>query len=275
MIDIFIVLLGLVFIGALPFAAVRILLQMRSNSSPVSESRRSLGLACFMGGMLPILTLIHVFKAQRLYEAVARIQIGREEEFVMVPAPPPSRDQEDSVYLQTQQKNLLSRTLLESVYRDRELRLADDPRFANKPDVVRALADDITIVPILSTRVVDIKVQNPDPRKAAAIANTLVRAFIDRHLDRQTEAFSRRVSQLETEADTLRRRVLESEGALERYRSETHFTPSIEGRNLVAEALVKAQTAHADAQSRSERATRAVAALDQHVAEGKALAASH
>src|SRR5262249_36633871 len=61
------------------------------------------------------LCLIYLFKATRIYQATSRIQIDRESDNVLNIKDVFSVDGREQDYLQTQYKNLQSRTLIESV----------------------------------------------------------------------------------------------------------------------------------------------------------------
>src|SRR5437667_9376482 len=132
--------------------------------------RRWLVVAAFVSVFT--LCLIYLFNAQRIFQATARMQIDRESDHVLNIKDVFAVDGREQDYLQTQYKNLQSRTLIESVVK--QLSLEKDPRYAKDLDVVRAVAGDISIVPLRMTRLVDIKVEHPVPKKAADIANALV-----------------------------------------------------------------------------------------------------
>src|SRR5262245_25417309 len=83
------------------------------------------------------LCLIYLFKAPRIYQATARMQIDRESENVLNLKDVFAVDGREQDYLQTQYKNLQSRTLIESVAG--KLKLKDDPRYAKSRDVSRAV----------------------------------------------------------------------------------------------------------------------------------------
>src|SRR3989442_14642423 len=75
--------------------------------------RRWLVVAAFISVF--VLSLIYLFKATPIYQASARIQINRENESVWrIDALTLTGNQEQD-YLQTQYKNLLSRSLIQSV----------------------------------------------------------------------------------------------------------------------------------------------------------------
>jgi capsular exopolysaccharide synthesis family protein len=215
------------------------------------------------------LTLIYVFKAQRVYQATARLQIDREQDNMLrVETFSFGTSQDETTYLQTQYKNLLSHSLLTSLVNDKELKLADDPRYANKPDMVRALADDITIVPIRLSRLVDVKVENPDPKKAAGIANTLVRNFLDRQLDRKTEASSKLVSQLETEESTEKKKLSDAEAALHAYATTNNQVSFEDAENIVLQSLKQFASELAKAQAESAAAQKVVDQAEEVIKSG-------
>src|SRR5213078_2391567 len=87
------------------------------------------------------LCLIYLFKATRIYQATTRVQIDRESDNVLNIKDVFSVDGREQDYLQTQYKNLQSRTLIESVIST--LNLDKDQRYALSGDPVRAVAQDI------------------------------------------------------------------------------------------------------------------------------------
>src|SRR5580765_3069773 len=111
-----------------------------------------------------ILSLIYLYKAPRIYEAIARMEIDRDTENVLNLKEALSIDGRDLDYWQTQYKNLKSRKLIHSVIT--QLHLDKDPRYSNQRDYHKAVEDDIQIVPIRLSRLVDIKVQHPNPQTA-------------------------------------------------------------------------------------------------------------
>src|SRR5947199_10283730 len=102
--------------------------------------RRWLVIAAFFSVFA--LCLIYLFNAQRIFQATARMQIDRESDNVLNIKDVFAVDGREQDYLQTQYKNLQSRTLLESIIAT--LNLDQDPRYALSGDPVRAVAQDIT-----------------------------------------------------------------------------------------------------------------------------------
>src|SRR6266566_9919930 len=111
------------------------------------------------------LCLIYLFKATRIYQASNRIQIDRESDNVLNIKDVFSLDGREQDYLQSQYKNLQSRSLIESVVA--KLKLDKDPRYAGRADIIRAIGQDVTIAPIRLSRLLDVKVDHPNPEQAA------------------------------------------------------------------------------------------------------------
>src|SRR5438132_9513407 len=109
------------------------------------------------------LCLIYLFKATRIYQASTRIQIDRESDNVLNIKDVFSVDGREQDYLQTQYKNLQSRSLIDSVIK--KLKLQEDPRYSRSLDPVQAVSHDITITPLRLSRLVDVKVEHSDPKK--------------------------------------------------------------------------------------------------------------
>ena len=185
------------------------------------------------------LCLIYLFNAQRIFQATARMQIDRESDNVLNIKDVFAVDGREQDYLQTQYKNLQSRTLLESIIAT--LNLDKDARYALSGDPVRAVAQDITIAPIRLSRLVDIKVQHPEPRQAAAIANALMETFINQNLDQKMRKSLAALRWLKDEADTLEKDVQKKDLALQEYRVEKKMVSLADSQNIVLQALKQAQ----------------------------------
>src|SRR5437762_7882253 len=186
-----------------------------------------------------VLCLIYLFNAQRIYQATARMQIDRESENVLNIKEVFAMDSREQDYLQTQYKNLQSRSIIQSVIG--KLKLDKAPRYAKSADVVRAVGQDIAIVPIRLSRLVDVKVEQPDPDQAAAIANTLTETFIQQNLDQKMGKSFDALRWLKAEAVTLERDVGEKDDALQKYRVEKKMVSLEESQNIVLQALKQAQ----------------------------------
>jgi uncharacterized protein involved in exopolysaccharide biosynthesis len=235
-------------------------------------SKREIGTICYLiGGVMPLLMLIHLFKAERIYEATARIQIDRDQgNLLRFQGEPASNGADDEVYLLTQYKNLLSRTLVHSVIY--QLKLDQDPRYARKLDIVRAVTDDIAVTPVSLSRLVDIRVRHPDPRMATNIADTLTATFRNGILDSRTKAACAVVDRLQAEARDEAAKFAEAEKHLVDYsQNARQLFPFNQDQSQIVQALNQARMSYAAAQLRTRRARDVLAAADRHTAAGKPL----
>ncbi len=210
--------------------------------------RRWLVIAAFISVF--ILSLIYLFKATPIYLAGARIQIDREAEGILrVEGLNFSANQEQD-YLQTQYKNLLSRTLLQSVANS--LNLQKDDHFARSGDIAKSLADTLQITPIRLSRLVDVKVEHPDAKKAALIANTLVNKFIDNNLDQKISSSSFIVTRLRTEVASQKLQLEQAQKNLQSYSVQEQNVSFEDTENIVFQALRQYQQEYALANSQAE-----------------------
>jgi capsular exopolysaccharide synthesis family protein len=186
------------------------------------------------------LCLIYLFKATPIYQASVRMQIDKEIDNVLDSPTRVSFDiREQQDYLQTQYKNLMSRSLIEKVMK--ELKLDKDERYAKELDPVRALASDIAVSPIRLTRLVEIKAEHPDRKIAASIANKLVEIFIQQNLDLKREKMRQTLLFLEQEAGTLEKKVSSADQDLHKFRVEKKMVSLEESQNIVSQSLKQAQ----------------------------------
>jgi succinoglycan biosynthesis transport protein ExoP len=195
-----------------------------------------------------VLALIYLYKAPRIYQAVARLQIDREDSGALNIRQVLSVDGREQDYLQTQYKNLQSRTLIETVIN--QLELGKDARYAKRLDVSRAVADDVTIAPIRLSRLVDIKVEHPQPEMAARIANSIVTNFIQNNLDQKIYKLKGVLEYLSMESKELANEVEKADAALQAYRTNSEMGISLaESENVLLQGLKQAQGDFTRAQS--------------------------
>lgn len=232
--------------------------------------RRWLVIATFVSVF--VLSLVYLYKAPKVFQGATRLQIDPESESVLnardfvVRMGPGDQD-----YLQTQYKNLLSRTLIETVIKKQKL--SEDGRYARELDIPKAVAEDITVSPIRLTRLVDIKVEHTNPSKAADIANTLVEEFIEQNSVQRQKRTLDMLFFLKGQASALEQDVQKAEQDLHNYRLEKQFVSLDDRYNIIAQALTQAQQAYAEARSRSQTSQTIVEELDQHIQAGKTLEA--
>lgn len=196
-----------------------------------------------------VLCLIYLFKAPRIYQATATIQIDRESENVASIRDASSSETREQDYLQTQYKNLQSRELIQKVIE--QLMLNQDPRYIKAPDKPKAVAADITIAPIRLTRLVEIKVEHTSAKRATDIANTLARLFIERDYEWKLRQAGDAVKNMELEVENQRLAVAAGEKDLQLYREEIKNVSVEATENIILQGLRLATEALAGAQARA------------------------
>jgi capsular exopolysaccharide synthesis family protein len=227
--------------------------------------RRWLVMTAFFTIML--LTAIYLYRATPIYSASARIQIDRESGNPLNFRDALSLETREQDYLQTQYKNLQSRTLIQSVISD--LKLDRDPRYAQKLDKVEAVAKDISIVPIRLSRLVDVRVEHPNPKTATEIANKLAKNFIEQNLQQKVGSSSDALMWLRSQVDGAKVKVQDSENQLNTYQKDHNEVSLEEGENIVRQALIQAQTEVSKVRAESAQAQEEVAEIDRLVKNGE------
>src|SRR4029078_6780315 len=167
-----------------------------------------------------ILTSIYLFRAVPIFQASVRIQIDRENNNPLNLRDQLSLETREQDYLQTQYKNLLSRSLLQTVINKEKLER--DPRYSKKLDKIEALAKDISVVPIRMSRLVDVRVEHPDKGVATRIANTLANTFIEQNLEQKVNSSFQALTWLQQQVKDARDRVEESEKQLLNYKKQNN-----------------------------------------------------
>jgi succinoglycan biosynthesis transport protein ExoP len=229
--------------------------------------RRWLVITAFVSVLL--LTAIYLFRAKPVYESVVRLQIDRDNGNVLNVKEIVGLDTHEQDYLQTQYKNLQSRTLLESVITT--LHLDKDPRYAESRDRVYDLANDITVVPIRLSRLVDVKVEHTLPEKAKLIAKTLADTFIRQNLDQKSHSSFEALGWLETQVFDSKKKTTKDDEALAEYRRQHNEVSLEEGDNIIRQALLQAQNDLSKVRTDAAQSEREVLEIDQLLKEGKAI----
>lgn len=161
---------------------------------------------------------IYAFRATPLFEAAARLQINPESAGVLSLRDVISSANKDQEYLQTQYRNLQSRSLLEKV--KTKLKLDEDERYKAELDQIEAINKDITIAPIRLTRLVEVRVRHPSATKARDIANTLLETFLRDNIDQKTLQAADGYRLLRTEANLQETELTKAIQALQDYRAK-------------------------------------------------------
>ncbi|HUP79904.1 MAG TPA: Wzz/FepE/Etk N-terminal domain-containing protein, partial [Pirellula sp.] len=216
-----------------------------------------------------LLTAIYLVRATPIYSASVRLQIDREmgnpldlrDNFTM--------DAREQDYLQTQYKNLQSRTLLQTIVNS--LRLDKDPRYSKAVDPVVALQKDLTIAPIRLSRLVEVRVEHSDRKIATKIANLLAETFIKQNLNQKVNSSFEAVTWLRSQVQDAETKVQRAEADLQGYRKKNDEVSLEEGENIVRQGLIQAQTELGRIRAEAAQAQQAMAEIQRMIDSGEPL----
>jgi capsular exopolysaccharide synthesis family protein len=115
----------------------------------------------------------------------------------------------------------------------------------------------LEVLPVRTTRLVNIRFRSPDPELAARIVNTHAEQYIEQNLEFRAQASNEAGEWLSERLEQERRRVQESEAALQRFREENDGVSLEEGQNIVVQklsdlnaAVTRAKTRRLEAEAR-------------------------
>lgn len=229
---------------------------------------------------------IKSFRQVPIYQATVRLMIEKQR-----PDVTPFRDENyweewmDQEDFNSQQNILTSRTLAKQVMEKLGMldQLAQSPPVKAKGFSLRTLLDSIptlfgvqepqfsetatatmreeqfvggflgmiSVSPVRESRLLDVSVVSAQPEQAALIANTLAETYIEQDLELRMESAKSTVHWLVEEVENARKKVAESELALQQYKEE-HAIISLEDRqNIVMQKL--AQYSRAANEAKIER----------------------
>ncbi len=197
---------------------------------------------------------IYAFRATPIFEASARLQIDPESAGVLSMREGISIGSKDQEYLQTQYRNLQSRTLIEKVIQ--KLKLDEDPRYKSALDKPIAVNGDITVAPIRLTRIVEIKVRHPVATRARDIANTLLDVFIVDNQDQKSFRALSGLRLLKQEQSIQERELTLAIQSLQDYRAKFGAVSLDQDVNVVYSGYREAKQAYELQRLRSENSFR-------------------
>ncbi len=220
--------------------------------------------ACLTAGF------IYAFRATPIFEASARLQIDPESAGVLSFREGISVGSKDQEYLQTQYRNLQSRSLIEKVIQ--KLKLDEDPRYKASIDRASAVNGDITIAPMRLTRIVEVKVRHPVASRARDIANTLVEIFIADNQDQKSFRALSGLRLLKQEQATQETELTRAIQALQDYRAKNGAVSLDQDVNVVYSGYRQAKEAYEAQRLRSENSFRLADEAQRWKAAGKDIA---
>src|ERR1051325_6747631 len=235
------------------------------NYIHIVMERRWLAISAFL--VVLVLTAIYLAQAKPVFQAVARLQINKESDNPLTGKDSYTDARYEMDYLQTQYKNLQSRTLLGMVID--QLALTNDARYAKALDPIARLSRDVTISPVRLSRLVDVKVEHTRPERAALVANTIGQLFISNNVAQKQMSSSDALNWLTQQEATTREKVEAADTKLQEYRLEKNEVSLEDNDNLVRQSLFGAKAELSRAHMDVLQADETLAEIDRILADGK------
>ncbi len=184
-----------------------------------------------------------------VYRASARALIEREGPRVVNIQEVTPVDGDSAEFFQTQVQIILSRPVVQRVIDTLGL-TKRKPELAQAVDPVAAFLKVVTVEPVRNTRLVEIQVEDPDPKLAAEIANALARAYVSQNLELKLAAARDALTWLTTHVTDLKTKVNESEVALQQYKEQAGLVSIEEKQNLTVRKLAEFNSGYIEAKAK-------------------------
>jgi succinoglycan biosynthesis transport protein ExoP len=115
--------------------------------------------------------------------------------------------------------------------------------------VIDAYLGQLTVSPIRNSRLVDIRFASPNPRTAAMVANTIAKGYIEQNLEYKFLSTREASDWLSGQMAEQRKRLEDSEQALQRYREQGNAVSLEDRQNIVVQRLTDLSTAYTQART--------------------------
>jgi uncharacterized protein involved in exopolysaccharide biosynthesis len=152
-------------------------------------------------------------------------------------------------FFQTQVQVIRSRPVVQRVIDALGL-VGRKPELSQARDPVEAVLRQVAVEPIRNTRLVEIHVEDPDPRLAAEMANALASAYVRQNLELKLHAAREALTWLGSQVQDLKSKVNESELQLQRYREQAGLISAEEKVSLTAKKLADFNSGYIDAKAK-------------------------
>jgi capsular exopolysaccharide synthesis family protein len=239
--------------------------------------KRKWTLIAFLVIMVAAVTIAS-FKMKPVYQATTQLMIERENPNILSFEEVMALDTSNTDYYQTQYKILKSRSLAKRVIN--VLGLADYPEFSldnkqslwtlfknwmqkwfspieeeqeivdTEPLLIDEFLKRITIEPVRNSRLVNILAEAENPELATKMANTLAQQYIDQNMEINLFASQQAVKWLMDKIEGFRKKVEESELALQKYKEQNNIVSLEKRQNIVLQKLSELNTKVMEAKTR-------------------------
>ncbi len=151
-------------------------------------------------------------------------------------------------YQNTQLEIVRSRDVAKAAF-DR-LGLANDERFKNSPDPIAALIGRIRVEPRRETGLIEISMEGPDPEEAAAWANAVARAYVDRNLERAERNVRESVALITEMLTPLRKQLEAAEDRKFEVLRDSQIVSPQNQQEVIKQRLTKLNAEYTDVQTK-------------------------
>ncbi len=155
----------------------------------------------------------------------------------MMEQPSEEQPQEEQIQKKNFSLNALKTHILE-FFGGQESPLSETAKASlEEKQVIEGLLDMIMVSPVSDSRLVDVSVISFDREQTTLIANTLVETYIEQNLDVKVNASKEAVHWLVEEVETARKKMADSEAALQKYKEQYAITSFEERQSIVMQKL--------------------------------------
>jgi capsular exopolysaccharide synthesis family protein len=212
----------------------------------------------------------YLMVAQRIYESRAVIEIEQETPRVINIQDINPEDFKLPEVLKTIEQALLSDTLLLRVIRANGL--DKDPVFAPPKkdgsvyldsELVARFRSKVKVTLRKGTRLIDIIVEDTDPKRAQQLTQSMVKEFVDQSFEQKLDVSRRANDFLRQEADHLKAKLQNAEQAVQKYREDFQAVSLEDKQNIIVEKLKELNLKVTQAKSERLRLEADVAAIKQ------------
>ena len=204
-------------------------------------------LACF--AVIVGAVAVGTYMQQPVYRAATRALIDREAPRVVNIQEVTPLGGDSLEFFQTQIQIIRSRPVVQRVIDSLDL-LGRKPELARVADPAETFLGSVSVEPVRNTRLVEIQVEDPDPKLAAEVANALASAYVHQNLELKLGAARDALTWLTTQVSDLKAKVNESELTLQRYREQSGLVSVEEKQSLAAKKLAEFNSNYIDAKAK-------------------------
>jgi len=204
-------------------------------------------LACLLVAVATV--AVGTYLQRPIYRAATRALIEREAPRVVNIQEISPVNGDSAEFFQTQVQIILSRPVIQRVIDSLSL-TSRKPELAQAVDPMNTFLNAVTVETVRNTRLVEIRVEDHDPKLAAEIANALANAYVHQNLALKLAAARDALTWLTTQVSDLKTKVNESELTLQKYREQVGLVSAEEKQNLAAKKLAEFNSSFIEAKAK-------------------------